>query len=285
MASLVLKPKNRGELLNHILDIEDLPAIVQSLDVDVLTRLIDHIGLEDSAPIVSAASAQQLKGVLDQDLWQSQSPGQNEQFDAGRFCLWVEILVENGPAPASRKLMEMDEDLAALGLSRLALVVDRHDPALRSTKVLEDSLYQEFGHYFVIARDEAGWDALCALLAELNESDDDMLFRLLHRCCLISEDFIENNGDLYHVLTSGEMLEEDVVSERQERREGLGFVTPSSAAGFLHQARSASLDEIMALSDMDPYTRAWFQGLERQNQAGSKQQNRNRRRECHCPAH
>ncbi|MFH1136384.1 MAG: hypothetical protein V1816_09920 [Pseudomonadota bacterium] len=102
------------------------------------------------------------------------------------------------------------------------------------------------------------------MLVELNETDDEMLFRLLDRCRLIAGEYIENNGDLYNVLTSGEMLEEDVASDRQDRREGLGFVTPGSAAAFLNQARCTTIEEIVAENAADLYTRAYFKALEKQ---------------------
>ena len=67
MTSIVSRVKQPGTLLNHILDQEQLPAIVQSLDARTLTKLIRCVGLEDSAPIVSLATADQLERVLDAD--------------------------------------------------------------------------------------------------------------------------------------------------------------------------------------------------------------------------
>jgi len=151
-------------------------------------------------------------------------------------------------------------------LCRLVLVVGINDPGPQLGKVLDSSLNQEFGNYVVIAKNDSGWDTVCALLAELNESDYEMLIRLLDRCCRITGEFIENNGDLYHVLTSDEMLEEDVSSERKERREGMGFVTPTSAAAFLGRARSVAIKEIMTAKTMDPYTTAYFEAVERKTE-------------------
>ena len=275
MASLVPTLKNRGELLNHILDVKDLPVIVQSLDVDILTKLIGHIGLEDSGQIIAAATADQVKGLLDQDLWHSKSPGRDEKFDPDRFNLWIEVMMDNGSAEAVRLLLELDEDLVTLGLSRLVWVLNAHDPVLRSDSFLDYSLSQEFDDYVVIAKHESGWDSICGVLAELNESDDDVLSRLLERCCRITGEYIEDNGDLYDVLTAGEMLEEDVSASRQERREGLGFVTPSSAAVFLNQARLASLEEILAEDTMDLQTRAYFKATREWNELVSRPQTGN----------
>ena len=273
MTSLIRKRKQPGELLHHILDLPELPAIVQSLDSGVLTRLIRHVGLEDSAQIVSLATSEQLKSVLDEDLWHSEVPGRDETFDAERFGLWLEIMMENGSAFAARKVMELDEYLVTLGLCRLVLVVGRHDPALYADddwgpgngnileKVLDSSLNQEFGEYLVIAKHESSWGTVCALITELDASDYDMLIRLLDRCHAICGEHIEDNGGLFHVLTADEMLEEDVSSERRERREGRGFVTPRSAAFFLSEVRTASLPEIVAAKTMDFTTRAYFKAV------------------------
>ncbi len=269
------------ELLNHILEMPELPAVVQRLDVHILTKLIRHVGLEDSAEIVSFATVEQLKGVLDEDLWHSETPGLHETFDGRRFGLWLEIMMESGSTFAARKMMELDQDLVALGLCKLVLVLDPADPTLRferdpytgdriMERFLDGSLSQEFGRYLVAAKDESSWDSVCALMAALNELDYEALIRLLNRCCWVSGEEIEDKGGLEHVFTSGEMLEEDVSAERNERREGKGFVTPTSAAVFLSQARSAPLAEAIASETMDPVTRAHLRAVEAENEAAAK---------------
>ena len=273
MTSLVSRVRQSRELLRHILDTPELPAVIQRLDAEVLTKLIRHVGLEDSAEIVSLATAEQLKGVLDEDLWHGEAPGLDETFDSERFGLWLEIMMESGSDFAARKVMELDEDLVTLGLCGLVLVLDLHDPILRFgrdeytddrivEKVLDGSLNMEFGRYLMISKNESSWDAVCALMAALNERDYETMVRLLSRCCWASGEEMEENGGLYHVLTAGEMLEEDVFSERTERREKKGFVTPTSAAIFLSQARSTALTEIVAAQTIDPITGAYFRAIE-----------------------
>ena len=274
MTSLISKSKQSGELLNHILGREELPAVIQRLDVGVLTKLIRHVGLEDSAEIVSLATTEQLKGVLDEDLWHSEGPGLDETFDPERFGLWLEILLESGSDFAVRKVRALDEDLLTLGLCRLVWVVDLHNPSRRLNderqpgsghaleEILDGALHQAFGHYVSVSKDESSWDSVCTLMAALNELDYDMLIRLLDRCSWISGECMDDNGDLYHVLTAGETLEEDVSSERKERRENKGFVTPMSATVFLNQARSTPLTEIIAAETMDPVSSAYFRAME-----------------------
>ena len=56
------------------------------------------------------ATPEQLTGVFDLDLWRSDQPGLEEQFDADRFGLWLEVLVESGVDVAARKVSEMNAD-------------------------------------------------------------------------------------------------------------------------------------------------------------------------------
>ena len=49
----------------------------------------------------------------------------------------------------------------------------------------------------------------------------------------MSGGYIEENGGLYEVLTSEEMLEADVAGERADRRASAGHVAPADAAAFL----------------------------------------------------
>lgn len=77
----------------------------------------------------------------------------------------------------------------------------------------------------------------------------------------MAADFIEDNGGLYQVLTSDEMLESDVGAEREERKAEEGFIAPSSAASFLALARTTDLADILATEQRDPVTHAYFRSL------------------------
>jgi len=88
------------------------------------------------------------------------------------------------------------------------------------------------------------------------------LRKILERCAAISGEYIEDNGGLYAVLTSDEMLESDARAERDDRRAAEGYVAASDARSFLALARQ--------LPDMpgerDPVTRAYFRELDRERQ-------------------
>ncbi|MDB4973538.1 MAG: hypothetical protein JWN48_1879, partial [Myxococcaceae bacterium] len=258
------------QLLMNLLEQPGLVQAVQALPPEVLAKLVQRIGLEDSGELVAMFTTEQLMEVFDQDLWKSDKPGDEEAFDDLRFALWLEVLLESGAGLAARKVAEMDEDLLILALSRQVIVIDIDDMALRMTgrqhsdddemleKELESCLYQELEEYRVISRNHRTWEAIRAVLVELDGEHHELLSRLLARCCHISHDYIEDHGGLYEVLSSQEMLEADMAGAREERREQKGYVPPASANSFFAHARVESLDKLLESNEVDPITRAHF---------------------------
>ncbi|AUX33854.1 MULTISPECIES: DUF6178 family protein [Sorangium] len=270
MTNALAKSTRPRHLVAKLLEQPDLVRLVQGLEAPVLTRLIHHIGLEDAGEIVALATTEQLKGIFDEDLWRSERPGKDEAFDADRFALWLEVMLEAGEAFAARKIAELDEDLVTLALCKHVLVIDidglsvqmssseRSDDDDLVEKALESCLYQEFEEFRVIAKDHRSWDSILLVLVELDREHHALLRALLERCCAISTEVIEESGGLYDVLTSEEMLESDVAADREDRREQEGFVAPSAAVSFLNLARVTPLDEILGARAYDAVTRAHF---------------------------
>ena len=269
MSFLTAKIKQPQALLNHLLGEPELPAIVKKLDFGVLVRLIHHVGLEDAGQIVSLATTEQLSNIFDEDLWRSRSPGQAETFDAARFGLWLEVMLEAGAASAARKIAALDENLVSLGLGRLIWVAGKGDMAMgfengwhpekdhSLERALAGSLSMEFEGFLIFSKDQTHWDAVCAFLAELSEMDHELFTQLMERCRQITIADVEDNGGSLGLFSDGEMLEEDAASEREERREGQGFVTSLSAALFLGRARSTPLRKIIEKHKMDYATRVY----------------------------
>ncbi len=265
------QPRPR-QLLSRILEDPALVATVQALEPRVLGRLIQHVGLEDSGEIVSLATTEQLERIFDEDLWRSEEPGKDETFDADRFALWLEVMLEAGEDFTAQKLAELPEDLVTLSLFRHILVVNVDELAVEmegrgedndlTDKALDSCLYQEFGQYQVISKRHDGWDAILSVLVALDRDHHRLLQRILERCCYLSSEYIEENGGLYDVLTSEEMLESDVAAEREEQRAREGFIAPSVAASFLGLARVTDLHDIVDSREADPITRAYFRAFE-----------------------
>ena len=70
----------------------------------MLHRVIQRCGLEDCGELVALATPDQLAAVFDLDLWRAGRPGLDEQFDADRFGLWLEVLMESGASVAAQTL-------------------------------------------------------------------------------------------------------------------------------------------------------------------------------------
>lgn len=260
------RPSTR-QLLHRILEAPDLAAQVRALSPPALGALIDRIGLEDAGELVAFATADQLAAVFDDDLWRSRRAGEDEIFDAARFLLWLEVMLEAGDRFVATRLFELDTELVTLAFHRHLLVLDMDslvaemqgggDDVDTIEKALDDCLFEELDEYRLIARRHEGWDSLLGAILALDRDHHDYLVKILDRCAKMASEYIEDNGGLYEVLTSEEMLEGDVAAEREDRRAEAGHVAPSAAAAFLKLARMP----VEHTTERDPLTRAWFRSL------------------------
>jgi hypothetical protein len=256
-----------SQLLARLLDSPHLAAEVQSLPPELLGRVIEHVGLEDAGELVAFATTEQLARVFDDDLWRSERPGEDERFDADRFLVWLSVMREAGDAFLAERLAALPPDLVTLAFHRQVLVLDveamladmrdaDEADATQIEKALSDCLSEELDTFQLIARRHEGFDDVIAALVALDQDHHDLLTGILERCAAMSAEQIEDNGGLYDVLTSEEMLESDVAAEREDRRAEAGHVAPSSARAFLELARGES-----DLAVRDALTRAYFRGL------------------------
>src|SRR4051812_46873299 len=107
-------------VLNRVLDTPHLERVIPQLQPDLLHRIIQNCGLEDCGELLLLATSQQLTRVFDLDLWRSTQPGAEEEFDAERFGVWLEVLAELGADVAAQKLAEMNAELVIVGLAQHA---------------------------------------------------------------------------------------------------------------------------------------------------------------------
>lgn len=204
--------------------------------------MIGEIGLEDCGEIIALASTQQIEQVFDEDLWRASKPGSDETFNADRFGLWIEILMELGSASAADKIAEMDSDFITMAISQLVWVIDfeslRTEVASenRLEKIMESTYFLEVEDFVIFSREPRTWDAVVSLLTELDRDHHVFLRGVLENCVNMTTEQIDDAGGLYSVLTSEERLKEDVAFEREKRREAQGFVTPADARAFIKLA-------------------------------------------------
>ncbi len=267
MPSLNLATGGTTHVLARLLDEPELAPIVRSLDAQALVDLVRHVGLEDAGEIVALATPTQLEAIFDLDLWGSPRPGADEAFEPLRFGLWLEVLLDAGEAQAIEKLAAMDEDFLALAIAHHVHVLDLdavarvaqsldEDEQTRLDKALEEQPCEELEEFRIIAKDARTWEAVAALLVGLDRDHHALLRRLLERVAAATSDEVDDEGGLYEVLTSGEMLEADVAGAREDRREREGYVAPSQAAAFLRLCLVTPLAELLDATERDPVQRA-----------------------------
>jgi hypothetical protein len=264
-----LRLPTASQLLERLFENPKLVGAVRELPGPILGKLIDKVGLEDAADLVALATTQQLESVFDEDLWHAGADGWEEHFDPARFALWLHAFGEAGEDSVIARLVELPIDLVTLSVHRLVLVLNIDSIAIEMSnsgedldqveKALDSCLYEEWEEFRLIARNDSAWDDIIQALFSLDREHHALLRKILEQCEAMSSEWIEDNGGLYAVLTSDEMLESDMRAERDDRRAQKGYVSPADARAFLELARGASSDP----SVRDPITNAYFRSLER----------------------
>ena len=254
------------DLLLRILERPALVAAVRELPGAVLGKLIERIGLEDAGELVALATTAQLERVFDDDLWRAERAGGDETFRPERFALWLRVMLDAGEALLVQRLCELPQELLALAVHRLVLVLDMDvlaeqlapgdEEAEALQRALETSVVEEWEEFRVIARDPDVWDDVWGALLSLDREHHDRLRAILEACCAMSTEYISGQGGLFQVLTAEEMLDSDVAAARDDRRVAEGFISPADARAFLALARRGGGGDAR-----DPITRAYFRGM------------------------
>ena len=245
-ASLVRReaPDQRG-LLERILDTPHLAQAVPRLQPELLHRIIQRCGLEDCSELVALATPEQLAAVFDRDLWHGDRPGLDEQLDARRFGLWLEVLLESGAAVAAEKLLGLDVDLVSGALAQHVRVFDHASvspfPTLDGEQASpyrrpDSTTSCEVGPFLIEARLTDSWDPIVTLLRFLDAEHPDYFRRVMAGCRAVSNSAPEVDG-LHDLLADGDQDLFDLASDREQRREHQGYATPAQARAFLEMAR------------------------------------------------
>jgi Family of unknown function (DUF6178) len=253
-------------LVMRILEQPGVVAAVRDMPGARLAELVDQIGLEDAGELIALASTEQLERLFDVDLWRADRAGDDETFRPERFALWLRVMREAGEEVLVQRLSELPQDLVALAVHRLALVLDMDvveeqlgwagDEAAPIEQALEAAAFEQWEEFRVIARAPDVWEDLWTTLVSLDRDHHDRLRAILEQCCAMSTEYISGQGGLYQVLTSDEMLESDVAAAREDRRAAEGFVSPADARAFLELARRGDRED-----ERDPFTRAYFRAV------------------------
>jgi hypothetical protein len=256
-------------LLDRILDTPHLARGVPQLLPHVLHRVIQHCGLEDCGELVALATPGQLAAVFDLELWRADQPGRDEQFDADRFGVWLDVLVESGATVAAQMLADVDVDLAIVAFAQHMRVFDpaavspfvlMDDEEMPAVGPLNDGLGCDVGGYRIVSRRSDSWDAIVAVLTSLDAEHHGYFHRLMRGCRSLSSSTPEVDG-LDDLLPDDEQVMFDLAFNRERRREQQGYVTPAQARAFLQMSRQARPGHETPPPG-NPVARAYFRGLE-----------------------
>jgi uncharacterized protein DUF6178 len=261
------------DLLNRILNTPSLEHVVPRLRPDLLHRIIQTCGLEDCGEIVALTTPGQLARIFDLDLWRAARAGRDEQFDADRFGVWLEVLLETGAAAAAQKLARMDFDLVIAGLAQHTLVYDLGAITPYETtdgelitfyadaiSVFDDGLKSEIGGYLLVAKRADSWGAIVEVLTSLDMEHPDCFHQLMRGCRALSNSGREVDG-LDDLHSDGDQVMFDLAADREGRREKQGYVSPAQARAFLQMSRDLRLGSD-AMPPANPLARAYFRSID-----------------------
>jgi hypothetical protein len=256
-------------LLERILNTPRLEQVVPRLPPELLHRVVQTCGLEDCGELVALATAEQLERIFDLDLWRAARPGSDEQFDARRFGVWIEVLAESGPAAAAQKLAGMDVEFVTAGLAQHALVYDLaavtpyetlDGELVDASSAVGDGLAAEVGGYVLVARREDSWDAIVEVLTALDAERPDYFHQVMAGCRALSDSGREIDG-LDDLLCEGQQVMFDLAVDRKRRRENQGYATPAQSRAFLEMSRRLR-PWSEPMPPAHPLARAYFQAID-----------------------
>lgn len=255
-------------LLERILSTPRLEGVIPRLQPELLHRVIQSCGLEDCGELVAMVTPGQLARIFDLDLWRPARPGSDEQFDAVRLGVWLEVLTQSGPAAAAQKLAGIDADLVAAGLAQHVLVYDRATVVPYETLdgelvdvngAVADGHAADLGGYVLAARREDAWEAIIEVLVALDAEHPDYFHRVMGGCRTLTDSGREIDG-LDDLLPEGEQVMFDLMADREQRREKQGYAAPAQARAFLEMSRRLRPGSEPAPS-ANPIARAYFRAI------------------------
>lgn len=221
---------------------------------ELLQQIVHDHGLADCVEIIAFATPAQLTRVFDLDLWHG-APGGDEEFDAERFGLWLEVLISAGVELAAAKVSEMPADLIIAGLVQHTRVYDPGSVAAYETTdgarievPTDPGVTCVIGGYHVVALSEASWDAIVELLIALDQSHRPYFDRIMRGVLDLSDHERELDG-LDDLADFREQMMFDLGVGRDERRDARGYVTPAEARAFLKLSRQDADGRVVPLPD------------------------------------
>lgn len=241
-----------SDIVRHLRDEQHaLPAMVAGSDPATLAKMIRKIGLDESAPLVEFMSAEQLRLVLSQDLWDRREMGGGEVFNVARALHWMRTWLDVSPTFLLDKVEDAGKDFLAVIILNIAhvyridLVSWNYFDVNEDDRNFFDDADSEFRHtygdYNVVAKrpSEKRWMHLNDILDALLHEDADFLNDVLELCSNRTDPTVgdELTSERDGALEAEEVLRDELGDSRDTERERAGFVLFQQAVETLHRAR------------------------------------------------
>jgi hypothetical protein len=123
----------RGRKADAIISEPDAARLVPTLPVQELYYAIKEVGLADAAELVALATAEQVQGFVDLDVWE------RDHLDERRVDAWIDTLADAGYEKMGAIIEALDPEVLALWLKRQAVIYDL---------TIEDPPEDSEGHFF-----------------------------------------------------------------------------------------------------------------------------------------
>lgn len=195
------------KLLDAMLTPINAQACIQSLPVEDLHRHIFAIGLDDAGQLLTLASGEQIKALLDIEIWQDHLP------NLARLDHWLNTLKRADGEIMYQRMQEMDDELLAWVMKCNATAFVVEDPESFSPPDIDHFLSPQKDFCVVFHRDTVE-DAPSRLFVDLFMQEDPQL-------CIT---FLLGASS---ALRSN--LEEEAYRWRASRMADLGFIERSEA--------------------------------------------------------
>ncbi len=256
---------NTSKKIKEIMESPHLPVLVQNMTSRSISDLVNRVGVENSHAIVLHASNEQIKGMLDIQLWQNK-PGKMDLLQIDSFFPWLQIWNDLGAEFVSEKLV-------SLGAEFVAVCFEKHLTAYNTEVVGLAASGESFGRFDVIPangideiEDELIWFVLLDTLRHLHIHAAEFLDTVLERCSFVRSILREDIAE--HHLP--EDMQRDLGQERDERAEETGYISATDAFAFLSISDTGTFEEVMLNVQYDDLTRRYFRIQNTQPDAKSR---------------
>lgn len=118
----LMKARSGGALINALIDPKEAPQLVPMLPIEDLHGYIRRIGLLDCTELLPMISGEQLRGMLDVEIWDA------DQMEIDRLDPWLRALMASGQETLGRRMLDLDDEVLNWTVRQYARALVIEDP-------------------------------------------------------------------------------------------------------------------------------------------------------------